>query len=116
MNSPPGPELDHAVATKVMGWVACRRISGWVLPGQEDEIVKTIRYSTHGNWAFQPSTNIAHAWEVVEKLRDSGFPVSVFATRGLVYEALVTVDKIDRQGLGETAALAICRAAIEALS
>ena len=51
----PGPELDALVAEKVMGWGRSER-SWWVThKGAE------LCYS------WSPSTNIAHAWEVVER-------------------------------------------------
>lgn len=63
---PAGPELDRLVAEKVMGWTAA------------PESVATCgawpncwTVSKHGhirnNWF--PSTNIDHAWEVVERIR-----------------------------------------------
>ena len=48
-----GPELDRLIAEKVMGWPA-------------DEWHQSCNDCT--KWS--PSTNIAHAWEVVEKLRN----------------------------------------------
>ena len=50
----PGRELDALVVEKVMGW----------------------KWLSGNPWA--PSTDIAAAWEVLEKMRERGYTVEVF--------------------------------------
>lgn len=59
---PPGPELDRLVAEKVMGWEPARGVgSHWV-----DSDSQETPYVVGGrDTGFHPSTNIAHAIEVV---------------------------------------------------
>lgn len=58
-----GPELDKLVAEKVMGWEICGdKWKGF------PNTVGNARPTIHArNWC--PSTNIAHAWDVVEFMR-----------------------------------------------
>lgn len=55
---PAGPELDRLVAEKVMGFGD----DDYIPPGRWH-----VRPNGVDDW-FKPSTNIAHAWEVVEKM------------------------------------------------
>ena len=79
-------KIDELVAIKVMGW------HRKVLPGggggggftaYVDEEGKIQKFSEHPpiNFCscevFSPSTDISDAWRVVEKLKDSGFHVSI---------------------------------------
>lgn len=75
----PGPELDALVAEKVMGWKRIKKLhgkplaDGWV--GFHDG--EWIRWTSNPESAyedytpsiFSPSTSIADAWQVVEKMR-----------------------------------------------
>lgn len=70
---PAGPELDRMVAEKVMGWEPWQTAAGlkyWMI----DKYVKrsaSIQAEENPPWhypVFLPSTNIAHAWEVVERI------------------------------------------------
>jgi hypothetical protein len=99
-----GPKLDALIAGKVMGW---RNAAGaWI-----DDI---IPWATPGGYRrkteFCPSTDIAVAWEVVDKLKgvlcfelrrqpDGGFCCS--------FGEKITAE-------ASTAPLAICRAALRA--
>ena len=70
MTMKPGPELDALVAEKVMGWTAVYLSDGvntWL-----DDGVNTGRMIS-GDYPWSPSTSIADAWEVVEKLGKDGF-------------------------------------------
>jgi len=119
-----GRELDALVAEKVMGWTVCRDAScggceatvllmedGWRVRAPLDQ----------GGWPlgwWTPSTDIAAAWEVVEKLRVLGFNVSVSCAHGMrTWD--VRGWKADNTGRfiahAETAPLAICLAALDAL-
>ena len=59
----PGPELDALVAERVMGWEARQGVLGCEVPPRGVPLGM-------GGWpTWSPSTDIAAAWEVVEKLR-----------------------------------------------
>ncbi len=70
----PSPQLDALIIEKVMGWEKCR--DGCL--GTDDHWVwKGTRWS-HGYFEtayspFTPSTSIAAAWEVVEKMEKDGY-------------------------------------------
>lgn len=114
---PAGSDLDHAIIEKVMQWE-------W----QADEY-----FPNDGYWCgdrapsladqreptrhFSPSTNIAHAWEVVEKLRALGRPMSIHGGVSPSDAPAVRwiVQTLDAKAYGETAALALCRAALKAV-
>ena len=93
---PAGTEMDRCVAEKVMGWDP----SEWH-QGQDCR-------------RWKPSNDIAHAWEVVEKIRDR-YAVSLHA--GILpsgftpYAAMVKGIK----SYADTAPLAICRAVLKAV-
>lgn len=99
--------MDHAIATEVMGWPARSKspLSGIVIHSVPGDTYRETGGSEYS--AFDPSTDMAHAWEVVEKIGDlnlehlpSGKWLADF--RGFAAEA-------------DTAPLAICRAALMAL-
>ena len=138
-----GPELDLLIAEKVMGYPIID-----VTPPCDHNVTP---YVTHiavfsptqihyhralGNekqnymWGiWQPSTDIAQAWEVVEKLRDSFHYVSIiFAHEGNFQvqdpRYSISISEFDEKlnqrievGLNAapTAPLAICRAALKAI-
>lgn len=65
-----GPELDALVAEKVMGWKW--NIRNGVCYAEHDT------FNAPDCWpAFSPSTDIAAAWEVMEKLVSMDFDVDV---------------------------------------
>lgn len=109
-----GPDLDRAVAAEVMGW------------SYEPEfgLMNGERFvEVDGTWS--PSSNIAHAWEVVEKLsavdQDCRYGKMEIRSPALkpecghawmcTFQAYLASD-LDDYGHGETAPLAICRAAL----
>lgn len=116
---PAGPEMDRLVAVKVMGWqkpiadAAHRgnRIGPW--------------YAGGGTWHCDPfSTDIAHAWEVVEKLTvwehyRSGLDIELWTEGGFWKCYFRRRDKDDKKQstsvLEDTAPLAICKAALKAV-
>jgi len=57
---PAGSELDDHAAALVMGW----QVTGWT--------EKRRRYD-YRDEVFEPSVNIAHAWELVELVMDPAF-------------------------------------------
>lgn len=64
MNMEPGRELDALVAENVLGWTAS--FGPW---GITDYWTNDKMESTHKVGEFKPSTDIATAWEVVEKIQ-----------------------------------------------
>jgi hypothetical protein len=74
----PGPELDRLIAERVMEWEYGQTgtdYSGYYKPGHPP-LKEPMR---HGH--FSPSTNIAHAWEAAEKLKELGVLLLVFPHR-----------------------------------
>lgn len=103
-----GPELDRLVAEKVMGWEPVSsglRMRGsppdlWLCKGGRRRVMR----------AWNPSTNIAQAWEVVERCRSLGHRVTLQldgAWRVWINGGLPSED--------DTAPLAICFAALAAV-
>jgi len=66
----PGPELDARVAVEVMGW-SIVTVREWDHSGQGCWWEESGRYIAEGSWS--PSTHIATAWEVVGRMRESGW-------------------------------------------
>ena len=102
----PGPELDRLVAEKVMGW------KKWSTTGDHlwtaaDSRVRSLR--PEDAWAFNPSTNIAHAWEVVEKLIDKDPNIGIDCDGNWACSLWNHVARAD------TAPHAICLAALKAV-
>lgn len=107
-----GPEMDRAVAEKVMRWshVPDGEITegGWAPKGE------VVPVCLRTEWA--PSMRIESAWEVVEKMMRLGFLPRIgnhgegfwFVTVTFGYGA------IQHTCQGATAPLAICRAALKA--
>lgn len=93
-----GPELDALVIRKVM-----------LSPPREWDKT-TLNFYSAGSWS--PSTNIAHAWEVVEKLPEY-LELEQLATGGDEREWRAHFSS--HTGRGATAPLAICRAALKAV-
>jgi hypothetical protein len=122
---PAGPELDKLIADKVIGKQAiivdgqCRML--WI-EGQLDRPHFFHKYSNP--WA--PSTEIADAWIVVEMLWNNFWPVGSGGPRlqATIYlQRSEWVCDICDEGLflrvsarAETAPLAICRAALKAVT
>ena len=129
-----GRELDALIAEKVMGWKwfldAANLGSGpqyryldepkqwWNPPRLEWDGVSKIAIA-HRPTEYQPpeySSDIAAAWEVVEKLREMGFPVHIQC--GQYHYGVVGYRDVlkDEWVWAKSAPLAICRAALKALS
>ncbi len=59
-----GPELDRIVAEQVLS------LSVTTVDGLCERFISAGPNTDFGDWAaFEPSTNMAHAWELVEALR-----------------------------------------------
>ncbi len=107
--------LDAEVAEKVMGW-HCDGEFNW---RDENNVMQ--------DWvdSWWPSTDIADAWQVVEKMQERGAVFGYqtikegvrgnFAWFGVLPTPASSFHE-DFYGEGETAPLAICRAALEALT
>lgn len=101
-------EMDRLISEKVMGWMdfsdksVAEPAGGWRL------------YRNGVLW--QPSINIAHAWEVFEHLSKT-YDISLSVDRGCAYQVYLHsgIDRDDDPNTyAPTAPLAICRAALKA--
>lgn len=121
-----GPEVDRLVAIKVMGWKPHpdpRRCLDVVTDGG----FRTCHPGAFGDVTFCPSTDIAHAWEVVEHMATKGMALTInggnagflcfFYHRGEVLDGGVMTFPLVTDGHAEaaTAPLAICLAALQAV-
>lgn len=127
-----GRELDAMVAEKVMGWKRMR----WCDWKQDERT--SLTYSWHDvdgkmvklaensddyedpRPAWSPSTSIADAWEVVEKLSGrEKLPMRVQIDNGYDKPWVVTISSWktgqEWHGESESLPLAICRAALKAV-
>lgn len=114
----PGRELDALVAEKVMGWRAHSPgypslvdingvPTGWLASGQG---------SQGDDPDFRPSTDIAAAWEVVERLGGNMFQLHYDTRYGHENKTgwAVILDGVVMCGFADTAPHAICLAALKA--
>lgn len=100
----PGRELDALIAEKVMGFD----------PNSTDSLRTLLYHSYPGGHFPCYSTNIACAWEVVEKMspRDDKFEISKY--KNGLYEATFRYFEAEWSE-AETAPHAICLAALKAV-
>lgn len=119
---PAGPDLDRLVAEKVMGWKwgpTGADYSGWQGSKQyPNGMWNRKNDACRGHWS--PSTDIAHAWEVVEHMeQNGGLIANMYSQRGcwsVGIEPLPESRYIEVfREVAETAPLAICRAALLAV-
>jgi len=115
-----GREMDSLIAEKVMGWRWSGENKKWLIPPDDDpRIAWAALWDKKGrpDWLPDYSTDIADAWQVVEKLHDLGYRVEINSTcdKGL-YD--VEVSKSYSNGtvcecvVFQPISLAICRAAL----
>jgi len=117
-----GRELDALIAEKVMGWEATADGLYWDARQKRTRLVlgsaiakkrEEMGIENGPGFVFAPSTDIAAAWEVVEK-------ADLWSLYGSIgdgpYRACIQFE--DREGLmtADTAPLAICIAALKAVS
>jgi hypothetical protein len=110
-NMPPSPELDALMAKQVMGW-------------ELKQVFLSDAYITAwdaGNgyyrpvWSWSPSTDIACAFEVVEKMQAEPDEWFFQIARTTVISPNWYAEFGGKMVRAETAPLAICRAALAAL-
>ena len=117
---PAGPELDQLIALKVMGWTLTESGHPDFDRGNWIDADGNFRHcsptSYIGLLPFLPSTKIAHAWEVVEHMNGRGLLLSRIcrSSEGAFY--WVNFDDQSVNTCGNTAPLAICYAALAAVS
>ncbi len=112
LSMPAGQKMDALVAEKVMGYerrdckldgehdYPCITKDGWLIP--------ICQPGQFGNWS--PSTDIAAAWEVVEKMR--GELDEIVLDRDGDWRCYFIVNNVEFFAYAKEAPLAICRAAL----
>lgn len=135
-NMPAGEELDKLICEKLDGWrwvKNSKNANGWACNGlcgencsKEEEFKKWNQDNKKFNGWVSPSTphfstDIAAAWEVVEKVRELGFDAIVVMHQDRIpycqFVKPIDEDNIEEYlGTAETAPLAICRAALKAVT
>lgn len=119
---PAGPEMDRLVVEKVMGWEEIMIPCDDQMPVDDGNPLVRYYEKPGGSepicWTeFTPSTNIAHAWEVVGKMRedpDRMFVVIELSDESyagqLHYREQIIPSELTK---ARTTPLAICRAALK---
>ncbi len=116
-----GQELDALVATEVMGWR--RTITGTLCDSWVDARGWPTGWGDYdGERVFEPSTDIAAAWQVVERLNTLGYDVQVDSyEHGTMWSAILYKglrgegEQIEGPTTFTTAPHAICLAALKAV-
>lgn len=120
--------LDAEVAEKVFAYVWRRSRSTGnrciYAPGKFPEHMEALADGTEPlvtdwgvfNWTPLYSTVMSDAWRVVEKMRADGWRLYLDVRPGEEYRVMFARDRVLESSHAETAPLAICRAAILALS
>jgi hypothetical protein len=79
VNMPAGRELDRVIAGKVMGWekeIAIQTGGARIIYFKDGDKIRTIEPTSYGS--FQPSTDIAASWDVVNKIiEDAGKDIEI---------------------------------------
>lgn len=116
-----GVDTDTAVAVHVMGWFWQCNQWGKMAWFETDDTDPTPAFSEVGfyEWEmFRPSTNIAHAWRVLEHFTWPQFYTRLVRTSTGNWRCDIDLNGGDgpvRSAYAETAPLAICRAALSAV-
>lgn len=129
INIPAGPELDRLVAEKVMWW-------SWVKTHVPAGVNAFYDWQEASDYEgpdrrgkgfcspWHPSTNIAHAWEVVERMESLGYEFfaghSVRQSSGKYFVQFTATTPVNGpreyvEKEASTMPLAICRAALAAM-
>ena len=113
------PEIGALIAERVMGWRKVTQMDDCAC-WDAGESVRRYTGPTDNDGQFDPLTNIAHAWEVVEKMSYWNITVQHDARQGhwwcrIEGERVCAAD-VDVTVTAKTAPLAICLAALRASS
>lgn len=116
-------EVDARVAVEVMGWKEIHGpgdISGgyaWFRRMENQRgVYVTANYETRCTSSlWSPSTSIADAWLVVEKLRRDGWRIQIMVGYPDKDDCLLANNHRTISGQGDTAPEAICLAALKAV-
>jgi hypothetical protein len=115
----PGRELDAAIATQVMGWhdVKFQPIANAFGEKVLDEYAGHPPNDLLKN-AIIPkySSNIQFAWDVLEKLKTISVFAAVISAKGQPWVCKVNKDTAFVEERADAAPLAICKAALKAMS
>jgi len=114
LNLEPGPELDWLVAEKVMGR---KRTTKGALPGcaywKDDDGFVRANETPGGSLNWNPSTDIAAAWEVVKEVRRKGWSLVLrWSARYDLCEVWMDDGARKVYAIEPEPTLAICRAAL----
>jgi hypothetical protein len=113
-----GRELDALIAEKVMGWKGINSHAAHLEVGQFYNRQDGVVIVEHRNRLrmFEPSTSIADAWLVAEKLNEKwGNWALIFRGTWAVYEYPNDYGEYPPDAEADTAPLAICLAALKAV-
>lgn len=113
---PAGRELDALIASKVMGWL---HVGRGITSFADATLLPFDHGRRDGSTPFEPvppySTDIRAAWAVVERVRHLSQESSTrLEHEGELWHATFSTLDFLAQASGETAPLAICRAALKA--
>ena len=103
-------EINKAIAEKVMEYVIEDiKKDGSLIVDTPDGFL----------FGFSPTSDIRHAWQVVEKMREKGYNIQLHNCDGGNWQVDFydyTQDTVEGIAYEETVPLAICRAALKAIS
>lgn len=115
-------DIDALIATKVMGWFGHTEsgLEGrliWIdmnCAAQDKNPYYRGRVTGYDSWNWKSSTNIAHAWEVAERLKDDdcGFSLQYAPSLGWLCWFRRGLEYVSR---ADHAPMAICLAALRAV-
>lgn len=98
--------IDRQIAEKIMGWIYNKGKKTLIEPDSLDN------YPGIGIKHWSPSTNIAHAWQVIERMRTTHFKWFEMTHRPNGYVCNFSGDPRHTE-FEKTAPLAICKAALK---
>ena len=123
-------EIDRQIAEKVMGWKekyhgmtdSCRFAYSYWVDSLGIQQYDTGKGTSLHQFLWQPTTNIAHAFEVVEKMRDNGWTFAICNNNvlggdycGEFWNDEHPMDSGEFMKFDNSPAMAICLAALEAV-
>ena len=117
-----GRALDVLVATRLMRWPVVTWDAGTERGWPDTPHVRKPSWTDSliphdGREEWQPSSSMAAAWNIVETMRFRGWTFEISVDRDISRGATAYFLRAGCQGVGRSGsvALAICRAALEAL-